>query len=118
MKNHRRLLRNLFVSWFEGEMARLLKARKSTQIGCGTATKHNVGVLLQEVIDSSPFDFRLVPISVSPQTDLKAVALSKLVAYLPWDVLQHKLDFQRMRQMGFSVNAELERVSAHLLQVG
>lgn len=116
MNDHKVAVRRLLVTWFDGEISSLLRGRKSSQFITGKIPKRNVGEMVQEIIDTSPFEFRIVPIAVSYVMDLRSTALRQLVVYLPWDELQRKMTLDKLTSAGVSVNAELVSLVAHLVK--
>ncbi len=59
--NYKRTVRGLVVNRFEKEISSVVQGRKSSQILTGTVPKQNIGGLMRELIETSSFEFRIVP---------------------------------------------------------
>src|SRR6266581_4349382 len=116
--NYKRAVRGLLVSWFENEIASVVRGRKSSQILTGTVPKQNIGGMMREVIETSSFEFQIIPISVDGTSDLQAMALGHLVLHLPWDELQRKMTLEKLKSAGIGVDAGLATIVAPLLKIG
>ncbi len=73
---------------------------------------------MREVIETSSFEFQIIPISVDGTSDLQAMALGHLVLHLPWDELQRKMTLEKLKSAGIGVDAGLATIVAPLLKIG